>query len=152
MIFCLCCVIFHLVAVARSRGFKVAAVIAAEDEALGVNDRAQLAAAELILQARLRAKAMREGAIDPSSVTLAFDTRLGRDAVVEPHVVFGPGVSVGEGSRIRSFSCTQATSGGHQGQQGSDRRCLQGRSACGRSQISPRSSASSMPATRRSCR
>ena len=73
---------------------------------MGVNDRAQLAAAELILQARFRAKAMREGAtlIDPSSVTLAFDTRLGRDAVVEPHVVFGPGVSVGEGSRIRSFS------------------------------------------------
>jgi bifunctional UDP-N-acetylglucosamine pyrophosphorylase/glucosamine-1-phosphate N-acetyltransferase len=95
-----------IVAVARSRGFAVAAVIASEDEVLGVNDRSQLAAAEAILQARLRAKAMREGAtlIDPSSVTLAFDTRLGRDVVVEPHVVFGPGVSVGEGSRIRSFS------------------------------------------------
>jgi bifunctional UDP-N-acetylglucosamine pyrophosphorylase / glucosamine-1-phosphate N-acetyltransferase len=95
-----------IVAVARSRGFAAAAAIAAEDEALGVNDRAQLAAAESILQARLRAKAMREGAtlIDPSSVTLAFDTRLGRDVVVEPHVAFGPGVNVGEGSRIRSFS------------------------------------------------
>jgi bifunctional UDP-N-acetylglucosamine pyrophosphorylase/glucosamine-1-phosphate N-acetyltransferase len=94
------------VAVARSRGLAVSAAIAAEDEVLGVNDRAQLAAAESILQVRLRAKAMREGAtlIDPSSVTLAFDTWLGRDVVVEPHVVFGPGVSVGEGSRIRSFS------------------------------------------------
>ena len=83
-----------IVAVARSRGFAAAAAIATEDEVLGVNDRAQLAAAESILQARLRAKAMREGAtlIDPSSVTLAFDTRLGRDVVVEPHVVFGPGV------------------------------------------------------------
>ena len=92
----------------RRRQIAVCAppAITAEDEALGVNDRAQLAAAESILQARLRAKAMREGAtlIDPSSVTLAFDTRLGRDAVVEPHVVFGPGVNVGEGSRIRSFS------------------------------------------------
>ncbi len=95
-----------IVAVARSRGFELAAVIAAEDEVLGVNDRAQLAAAEGIMQARLRGNAMREGAtlIDPSSVTLAFDTRLGRDVVVEPHVVFGPGVSVGEGSTIRSFS------------------------------------------------
>ncbi|MGQ0444573.1 MAG: bifunctional UDP-N-acetylglucosamine diphosphorylase/glucosamine-1-phosphate N-acetyltransferase GlmU [Beijerinckiaceae bacterium] len=94
------------VAVARSQDFAVAAAITAEDEVIGVNDRAQLAAAEAALQARLRAKAMREGAtlIDPSSVTLAFDTRLGRDVVVEPHVVFGPGVSVGEGSRIRSFS------------------------------------------------
>ncbi|MGA7383732.1 MAG: bifunctional UDP-N-acetylglucosamine diphosphorylase/glucosamine-1-phosphate N-acetyltransferase GlmU [Methylocella sp.] len=95
-----------IVAVARSHGFEVAAVIAAEAEVLGVNDRSQLAAAEAALQARLRARAMREGAtlIDPSSVTLAFDTRLGRDAVVEPHVVFGPGVNVGEGSVIRSFS------------------------------------------------
>jgi bifunctional UDP-N-acetylglucosamine pyrophosphorylase/glucosamine-1-phosphate N-acetyltransferase len=49
---------------------------------------------------------MREGAtlIDPGSVTLAFDTRLGRDTVVEPNVVFAPGVTVGEGVRIRAFS------------------------------------------------
>jgi bifunctional UDP-N-acetylglucosamine pyrophosphorylase / glucosamine-1-phosphate N-acetyltransferase len=95
-----------VVAIARSRGLDVAAAIAAEDEVLGVNDRTQLAAAETILQTRLRAKAMREGAtlIDPPSVTLAFDTMLGRDVVIEPHVVFGPGVSVGEGSIIRSFS------------------------------------------------
>lgn len=95
-----------IIAIARSQGFEVAAAIAAEDEVLGVNDRAQLAAAEAILQARLRVAAMREGVtlIDPSSVTLAFDTLLGRDAVVEPHVVFGPGVSVGENSLIRSFS------------------------------------------------
>ncbi len=95
-----------IITVTRSCGLDVAAAIAAEDEVLGVNDRAQLAAAEAILQARLRAKAMRGGAtlIDPSSVTLAFDTVLGRDVVVEPHVVFGRGVSVGEGSFIRSFS------------------------------------------------
>jgi bifunctional UDP-N-acetylglucosamine pyrophosphorylase/glucosamine-1-phosphate N-acetyltransferase len=94
------------IAVARSRGLAVAAVFANEDEVMGVNDRMQLAAAESILQARLRAKAMREGAtlIDPLSVTLAFDTRLGSDVVVEPYVVFGPRVSVGEGSLIRSFS------------------------------------------------
>ena len=95
-----------IIAVARSRGLEAAAAIAAEDEVLGVNDRVQLAAAEAILQARLRARAMREGAtlIDPPSVTLAFDTLLGRDVTIEPHVVFGPGVSVGDGSVIRSFS------------------------------------------------
>lgn len=95
-----------VIAVARSRGLTVATTIAAEDEVLGVNDRTQLAAAEAILQARLRAKAMRDGAtlVDPSSVTLAFDTVLGRDVTIEPHVVFGAGVSVGEGSVIRSFS------------------------------------------------
>jgi bifunctional UDP-N-acetylglucosamine pyrophosphorylase/glucosamine-1-phosphate N-acetyltransferase len=95
-----------IVAAARACGLNVAAAIAAGDEVLGVNDRVQLAAAEAILQTRLRAKAMHEGAtlLDPSSVTLAFDTVLGRDVVIEPHVVFGPGVSVGEGSLIRSFS------------------------------------------------
>jgi len=94
-----------IVAIARSRGLAIAAEIAVEDEAMGVNDRAQLAAAGAILQTRLRAAAMRCGAtlLDPPSVTLAFDTELGRDATVEPHVVFGPGVCVGEGARIRSF-------------------------------------------------
>lgn len=95
-----------IVALAAARGYTSSAAIVPEDEVLGVNDRAQLAAAEAVLQARLRAKAMREGAslVDPSSVTLAFDTELGRDVVVEPHVVFGPGVRVGEGSLVRSFS------------------------------------------------
>ncbi|MCI0600532.1 MAG: bifunctional UDP-N-acetylglucosamine diphosphorylase/glucosamine-1-phosphate N-acetyltransferase GlmU [Beijerinckiaceae bacterium] len=100
------------VAVARSRGLTVAAAIADEGEVLGVNDRAQLAAAEAVLQSRLRTKAMREGTtlIDPGSVTFAFDTKLGRDAVVEPHVVFGPGVSVGEGTIIRSFTFLEGAS------------------------------------------
>ncbi len=95
-----------VIAIAKSQGFEVAAAIAPEDEVSGVNDRMQLAAAEAILQARLRIAVMREGAtlVDPSSVTLAFDTRLGRDATIEPHVVFGPGVSVGENCLIRSFS------------------------------------------------
>ncbi|MEJ0094475.1 MAG: bifunctional UDP-N-acetylglucosamine diphosphorylase/glucosamine-1-phosphate N-acetyltransferase GlmU [Methylocella sp.] len=94
------------VAIARAQKLAASALIVAEDEVLGVNDRAQLAAAEALLQARLRAEAMREGAtlIDPSSVTLAFDTKLGCDVVVEPNVVFGPGVAVGAGSLIRSFS------------------------------------------------
>ncbi|MCI0467303.1 MAG: bifunctional UDP-N-acetylglucosamine diphosphorylase/glucosamine-1-phosphate N-acetyltransferase GlmU, partial [Beijerinckiaceae bacterium] len=94
------------VAAARSRGFAVAAAIASEDEVMGVNDRVQLAAAEAVLQSRLRAKAMREGAtlIDPGSVTLAFDTKLGGDTIVEPHVVFGPGVRIGNGTLICSFS------------------------------------------------
>src|SRR5579883_3256595 len=48
------------VAIARARGLPVGIVIAGEDEVMGVNDRAQLAAAESILQDRLRAKAMEE--------------------------------------------------------------------------------------------
>ncbi len=95
-----------VVAIAKARGLSAAVLTVSEDEVRGVNDRAQLAAAEAIAQQRLRAAAMANGAtlIDPSSVTLSFDTSLGRDVVVEPHVVFGVGVIVGEGSVIRSFS------------------------------------------------
>ena len=34
----------------------------------------------------------------------SHDTVIGRDTVVEPNVVFGPGVTVEEGARIRAFS------------------------------------------------
>ena len=77
-----------------------------EEEVLGVNTRAELAAAEAVMQDRLRRRAMREGAtlIAPETVFLCADTRLGRDVVIEPNVVFGPGVTVADNVRIRSFS------------------------------------------------
>lgn len=95
-----------IVALARRRGRVCAAVEAPAEELVGINSRAELAAAEALLQERLRARAMEEGAtlIDPSSVWLSFDTRLGRDVLVEPHVFFGPGVTVADGAVIHAFS------------------------------------------------
>jgi len=94
------------VAAARARGWD--AVVARGDpvEGLGVNDRAQLADAEAICQQRLRARWLREGVtmLDPASVRLALDTRFGDDVVLEPHVIFGPGVVVEDDVRIRAFS------------------------------------------------
>jgi len=40
----------------------------------------------------------------PETVFFAIDTVIGRDALIEPHVVFGPGVTVESGARIRAFS------------------------------------------------
>ena len=40
----------------------------------------------------------------PETVFLSADTRLGRDVVVEPHVFFGPGVTVADNARIHAFS------------------------------------------------
>ncbi|MGA2637268.1 bifunctional UDP-N-acetylglucosamine diphosphorylase/glucosamine-1-phosphate N-acetyltransferase GlmU [Methylocella sp.] len=95
-----------IVGLARTKNLTARALTVSEDEVLGVNDRVQLAAAEALFQTRLREEAMRAGAtfIDPSSVTLAFDTVLAEDVTIEPNVVFGPGVTVGRGSLIRSFS------------------------------------------------
>jgi bifunctional UDP-N-acetylglucosamine pyrophosphorylase/glucosamine-1-phosphate N-acetyltransferase len=75
-------------------------------EAAGVNSRAELAHLELEWQRRRREQALDEGAtlIDPESVWFAFDTKLGRDVTVEPHVVFGPGVEIADGAVIHAFS------------------------------------------------
>ena len=95
-----------IVEMARKAGSACRVVEAPEEEALGVNSRSELAVAEAKMQARLRAKAMDEGAtlIDPATVFLSFDTKLGRDVTVEPNVFFGPGVKIGDGVEIRAFS------------------------------------------------
>ncbi len=94
------------VEVARGLGLPCVAPTADEAELQGINDRVQLAAAEARVQARLRDDAMRNGAtlVAPDTVFLCCDTRLGRDVLVEPHVVFGPGVVVAEGAVIHAFS------------------------------------------------
>jgi bifunctional UDP-N-acetylglucosamine pyrophosphorylase/glucosamine-1-phosphate N-acetyltransferase len=94
------------VEVARAKGLRVAVVEAPEDEVMGVNDRVQLAAAERLMQRRLREAAMRGGAtmIDPDSVFLCCDTVIGRDVLIEPNVVFGPGVAVGDRAVIHAHS------------------------------------------------
>ena len=95
-----------VVRAARAQGRGVAVVIADEEEVMGINSRAELAEAEAIMQRRLRARAMADGATleDPETVHLSFDTVLGRDVVIEPHVYFGSGVLVGDNVRIRAFS------------------------------------------------
>jgi bifunctional UDP-N-acetylglucosamine pyrophosphorylase/glucosamine-1-phosphate N-acetyltransferase len=95
-----------LVALAVRDGATVEAVEAPEDELRGINSRAELAAAEAIVQARLRTAAMEGGATltAPDTVFFAADTVLGPDTVVGPHVVFGPGVIVDGPAEIRAFS------------------------------------------------
>ena len=40
----------------------------------------------------------------PETVFLSYDTRLGADVTLEPHIVFGPGVTIEDGAVIRAFS------------------------------------------------
>jgi bifunctional UDP-N-acetylglucosamine pyrophosphorylase/glucosamine-1-phosphate N-acetyltransferase len=91
---------------ARDHGLGCVAVMAPEEDAMGVNDRVQLAAAEAVMQRRLRERAMRAGAtmIAPETVFLCWDTQIGRDVLIEPHVVFGPGVSLADDSVVHAFS------------------------------------------------
>jgi bifunctional UDP-N-acetylglucosamine pyrophosphorylase/glucosamine-1-phosphate N-acetyltransferase len=95
-----------IVMIAAAEGKKSVAVETAAWEVAGVNSRSELAALELEWQQRRRRQAMDDGVtlVAPETVWFAHDTRIGRDSVVEQNVVFGPGVSIGEGVRIRAFS------------------------------------------------
>ncbi|MCE8418404.1 bifunctional UDP-N-acetylglucosamine diphosphorylase/glucosamine-1-phosphate N-acetyltransferase GlmU [Rhodovulum sulfidophilum] len=95
-----------VVGLARARGLSAGVVICDEAETLGVNSRTDLAAAEAAFQARARARALENGVtlVAPETVFFAFDTVIGRDAVIEPNVIFGPDVTVESGARIRAFS------------------------------------------------
>ncbi len=95
-----------LPAIVAAEGGRCAVAEAPAEEVMGINDRAQLAAAERVLQDRLRRAAMEAGATlaDPDTVWLSADTRLGCDVTIGPNVVIGPGVVVEDGAEIRSFS------------------------------------------------
>jgi bifunctional UDP-N-acetylglucosamine pyrophosphorylase/glucosamine-1-phosphate N-acetyltransferase len=94
-----------IVGLARGRGLGAAVITCPEAETLGVNSRADLAAAEAAFQARARSAAMENGATltDPGSVFFALDTVVGRDVTIGPNVVFGPEVTVESGARIEAF-------------------------------------------------
>lgn len=84
------------VEIARKEGLPVVTSTCTEDEVLGINSRDQLAAAEAIWQRRARLEVMHDGAtlVAPETVWLSYDTRIGRDVVIEPNVVIGPGVTI----------------------------------------------------------
>jgi bifunctional UDP-N-acetylglucosamine pyrophosphorylase/glucosamine-1-phosphate N-acetyltransferase len=95
-----------IVEIARARGLSATAVACDEAETMGINSRAELAAAEAAFQSRARAAALEDGVTltAPETVHFAFDTVVGRDTIIEPNVVFGPDVTVESGARIRAFS------------------------------------------------
>jgi bifunctional UDP-N-acetylglucosamine pyrophosphorylase / glucosamine-1-phosphate N-acetyltransferase len=95
-----------IVNIAAAEGREAVAIEGDPYEAAGVNSRVELAHLELEWQRRRRDQVLDEGAtlIDPESVWFAYDTKLGRDVTVEPHVVFGPGVRVADGATIHAFS------------------------------------------------
>ena len=90
-----------------ARDGRASAVIETDaDQVAGVNSRIELAALEASWQAARRIAAMRDGAtlLAPETVFFSHDTALGRDVVIEPNVVFGPGVSVADAVVIHAFS------------------------------------------------
>ena len=94
-----------IVELAWGEGQSVGYITCPEAETMGVNTRTHLAEAEAAFQARARADALDNGVTltAPDTVWFAHDTHIGRDAIVGPHVVFGPGVTVESGAEILAF-------------------------------------------------
>ena len=95
-----------IVEIARAKGLSATAVSCDESETMGINSRAELAVAEATFQTNARRALIADGVMmqAPDTVFLSFDTTIGRDAEIEPNVVFAPGVTVESGARIRAFS------------------------------------------------
>ena len=95
-----------IIGIARKNNMTATVVRCDEAETLGVNSRAELAGAEAAYQTRARAEALDNGVTltAPDTVYFAHDTFIGRDAVIEPHVVFGPDVTIESNAVIRAFS------------------------------------------------
>jgi bifunctional UDP-N-acetylglucosamine pyrophosphorylase / glucosamine-1-phosphate N-acetyltransferase len=103
-----------VVKLAVQEGLTCHAVEGPWENLLGVNSRQDLALVEALFQQQMREKLMQQGAtlLDPATVYLAFDTLTQKDVVIHPFVTIGPGVSLGEGSELFSFShLSQATLG-----------------------------------------
>jgi bifunctional UDP-N-acetylglucosamine pyrophosphorylase/glucosamine-1-phosphate N-acetyltransferase len=77
-----------------------AAVIETADwhEAIGINDRVQLAEAEAILRQRIAVQHMRNGVtiVDPASTYIAADVEIGADTVIHPNTILRSGTRIGE--------------------------------------------------------
>jgi bifunctional UDP-N-acetylglucosamine pyrophosphorylase/glucosamine-1-phosphate N-acetyltransferase len=95
-----------VVALANAAGAEVRAAFAPEEVFQGVNSQAELAAAEAAFQRRRRTELMDAGVTmtAPETVFLAWDTRIAAGVVIEPNVVFAPGVAVESAAVIRAFS------------------------------------------------
>jgi bifunctional UDP-N-acetylglucosamine pyrophosphorylase/glucosamine-1-phosphate N-acetyltransferase len=91
---------------ASNEGLQAVFTLGSGHEAMGINDKVQLAAAENSMQKRLRSRALKRGVtlIDPNSVFLTHGIKFGKDVVIEPFVVIRRDVEIGNNVRIKSFT------------------------------------------------
>ena len=75
------------------------------------NNKLNKANAYRLTQEVLRNKALTKGVnlIAPETIFLSKDTFFGKNVTVEPYVVFGPKVKIGDNSYIKSFSHIEGT-------------------------------------------
>jgi bifunctional UDP-N-acetylglucosamine pyrophosphorylase/glucosamine-1-phosphate N-acetyltransferase len=80
--------------------------IADPDEAIGINDRVQLARAEAILRRRRLEELMRQGVtvVDPATTLVEQEVEIGEDTVLEPGTLIRGRTTVGRGCHLGPFT------------------------------------------------
>src|SRR3546814_11004266 len=98
-----------IVMLALKEGRRSAVIEADSWEVAGVNSRIELAEVEAEWQRRRRLSVMRDGTtlIAPETVFFSHDTLIGKDVLIEPNVVFGPGVVVEDNATLHAFSSVE---------------------------------------------
>ena len=89
--------------IARGDGLRVGALIASDRWLVeGINDRVQLAAVGAEMNRRIVEGLMRTGVtvVDPASVWVDADVRVGQDALIEPNVQLRAGTVIGARSTV----------------------------------------------------
>ena len=101
-----------IVEIGRKAGLKIVATEASFENALGINNRAELAQAEAIWQQRKRREVMLSGVtmLAPETVFFSHDTQVEPDVLIEPNVYFGTGVRIASGAIIHAFSHLEGAS------------------------------------------
>jgi bifunctional UDP-N-acetylglucosamine pyrophosphorylase/glucosamine-1-phosphate N-acetyltransferase len=95
-----------LVELANNANMKCGVVLGDMAELSGADNREGLAYLEKIMQDRKRKEIMESGVtlVAPETVYFAHDTKIGKDTIIEPNVIFGEGVEIGENTVINAFS------------------------------------------------
>jgi bifunctional UDP-N-acetylglucosamine pyrophosphorylase/glucosamine-1-phosphate N-acetyltransferase len=93
------------IALAKKKKHRVSAFLCRDsDEVMGVNTRFDLGVAEAILRRRINRQWMLEGVtmVDPDTVFVGNEVRLGRDVVIYPNVMLEGGTRIGDGCVVHS--------------------------------------------------
>ena len=95
-----------IVELANSNNYNVGTYICDEYEVIGINSRIELAHAEKAFQEKLSEKHLLNGVtmLHRDSVHFSYDTKIGKDVIMESNVFFGVGVKIGDNCLIRSGS------------------------------------------------
>lgn len=88
-------------------GHKVVAITAvAPEDAMGVNNRAQLSEAGKIMQARIQGRLMDSGVtiVDPPNTWVDARAQIGQDTVIEPFTYIHGNIKIGNNCRVGPFA------------------------------------------------